>query len=42
MHPTYSIEKRLLYDLVKIAESEVDGDLYPYESRGCNGSRRLD
>lgn len=35
------IEKALLRSC-KIAESEVAGDLYPYESRGSNGRRRLD
>lgn len=35
------IEKALIRSC-KIAESEVAGDLYPYESRGSNGRRRLD
>lgn len=32
------IEKALIRSC-KIAESEVAGDLYPYESRGSNGRR---
>lgn len=35
------IEKALIRSC-KIAESEVARDLYPYESRGSNGRRRLD
>lgn len=38
------VESNVLYiekALIR-SESEVAGDLYPYESRGSNGRRRLD